>query len=1109
MKTKYIAAFTIAVLLAAPMFSGIVSCAIEDYPWLELGTDTAITLLWDAQAGKFKEMPQNITAYWVDDQAKLMELLLENPAKYSSYITACVNNLYSVWHEGYFPRRWVILDPEIISNDTTNCDIQNGFLKFMGDITGQNASNPLRVRYYEAAGGSIMFYLGGQLFTVIRLDRNYNWITYDPLHLRAEHCQNPSFDVWNGMWSNETMMLPWTFSYPKSWYYSDEPPLGCSYSTRWVFDEPQYGRCIGLENYTIAERNWRSMPFSVLNNTGYTLSFKYRGDFNSGSPYKVYLRWFNGTSFISQNYAEFNSTYSSWQQSSNSYTSPTGANNADVMLWSEADTNGNFYIDDVSVSGCYVLNGDFETAQGFPFDVATYHSMSKEIGRSLRLYGTYEYAIEWLPVTVPVSSFYNISYWCKTETPTANVNVHVLYSDGTHSILSKPCNSSDWVVRYVQQSELTAGKTIVAFGFATGTVGINTWIDDVGFSYKPSGAAASYGVTSSGYPLNYVQSVQSYQDVDVNLTINFRLSDNYSYIEQRMSFKNLKSYSVRVQFTSALDGLSTVTSGEGAQKTAYSSVWIPEVGRRSHVQGQYSTTLLYPEESYLWSAQHNYFIVELKQIPEWSGCYGVAVKVPVDHFYVLQNSNPNSTSPYLHYLTYGFQYDVGALGSQTYTPQIIPLNGYDFVNPTIYDYYFMNLDNFKNVDLSMSYHIGTTDNVLAKYLLVKGSDPYGMGLKTWDYYRSVFNGHSNGSYLLTTGKMMEASMAYYGKFGDSKYLDFAETLGNYLVGLQVVNSSDKRYGTFPMKHNGKTYLDCQAASLMGLKLIRQYNASYSNAYDLGMSVIYYDYVPSGFKKLIDPADSGMTVPNIKRLFVYSDDAYIDDDFFTFKSGFVALAAQGVNDTLTMLALSRVWRNVVITPTSLTVYVSESIPTRTYPNTRSDWLSTNSETQPYGLLSWFGVVDWQRSNYQWYYQFLAQHYAITRASLQNVSCDVDISAANGAGTVSTFYLQGALGYAVPVPVKVDGVVITNRFNDLVSLSASPSNGYYYNSTSYALVVKAFVASNEKVRLQITFVIHLTKYEVPIMLILGILGTVGFILCLCLIVSMRRRRMTRTP
>lgn len=1082
---KYVITSIAIQILLVSVFMNIlvVGSESEDYPWFGQGTDTSIELLWDAQAQKFKEMPQNVTAYWVDDQAKLLWLMLEDPVKYGDYISKSIDNLYNVWHEGYFPRRWVILDPEIVSSNVSNCEIKNGFLKIMGDMTGQDPTNPLRVRYYEAAGGNDLFYLGGQLFTVIRLDKNYYWITYDPLHLRAEQCQNPSFDVWNGTWSNESMLLPWAFNYPESWYYSDEPPMGCAYSTRWVFEEPQTGRCIGLENYTIDSRNWRSSEFAVSENTSYSLNFKYRGDFISGGPFKVFLRWFNGTNFISQNYTEFNTSYGSWQSFSNNYVSPIGANKSDILFWSEADTNGNYYIDDVSVSDCTVLNGNFSQAHGFPFDTTVYHSRSKEIGRSLKLYDTYEYSLQWLPITVPVSNFYNISYWCKTATPTTNINVSVLYSDGTYLTLSKPCNSSSWIVRYVQQSELTAGKTIVAFGFATGTVGVDTWIDDIGFSYRPVNANTSFSVNSYNSTVSYVQTVQSYADNDVNLTINFRLSNNNSYVEQPMYFKNKHSYPVSVQFTSALDGLSTVTSGEGAQTTAYSSVWIPEIGRRSHETGAYSTTLVYPEEAYKWSEQHNYFIVELKQIPEWSGCYGIAVKVPVSHFSVLQNSNPNGSSPYLHYLTYGFRYDVMPLGTQTFSPKIVCLNGYDFVNPTIYDYYLMNLDKFPNVDLSMNFHIGTITHALARYLQVKGSDPKGMGLKTWDYYRNVFNGHNNGSYLLTTGKMMEASMIYYDEFHDSKYLDFAKTLGDYLVGLQVTDPSDKRYGTFPMKHNGMTYLDCHAGCLMGLKLIRQYGSSYDNAYNLGLSKIYYDYVPSGFKKVIDPADSGMTVPNIKRLFVYSNATHIDDDFFTFKSGHVALAALGVNDTLTMLALSRVWRNVEWNATDVTVYVCESIPTRRYPNTRDDWVNTNSETQPYGLMPWLDIANYQRGKYQWHYKFLEKHYAITSAVLQETLCDVDVHGMNGVGTVSSFYLKGIDGYAIPTSIKVDNNEITTRLDNLVSLGAASDNCYYYDDEYHQLAVKSFIASNETVRLTITFEI---EPLFPLMFILGMIG-----------------------
>lgn len=1059
----------------------------EAYPWLKLGTDSIIKLLWDAQARKFKEMPVNSTAYWVDDQAKMLWLMIEDPITYNSYITDTLNNLLSVYHNGYFPRRWVVINPQIISNDTSNVDIRNGFLEITGDLTGEDPANPLRIRYYEAAGFSDMAYLGGQSFIVDRQDQDYFMITYDPIHLRAEECQNPGFDVWNPTWSNDSMLLPWAYSYPQNWFYSDAPPFGCTYSTRWVHEKPHNGRCIGFENFTIGERDWRSTEFEVNANTSYVFSFLYRGNYISGGTFKAFLRWFDAShDFLSQDYAEFNSSVTSWNAFSHSYTSPANAMYADVVFWAESNSNGNYYFDTVKVGNCTILNPNFDTADHLPFSTSTCHSTSQHMGRAAQFYNSYDYIVQWLPVTISVSRLYNFTFWAKSAIPTTYLNFTVFYNDGTYTELSKAITSSNWSIYSVMPTELSSGKTIVAFGFKTGTASIDTYVDDVAVHYMPDGAVKTFTVehqkdAHGNTNYTYVGTLLCYEDNDMQLTIRYGFNNNTNYIEQKMSYNQKGTYHpTTIYYQSALDGLSTVTSGVGTQKTAYSSVWIPEVGRKEHNEGSYVTNLIDREDMQGWNMEHPYFIVELKQIPEWAGCYGIAVKLPLDHFVAMQNSNSNATSPYLHYLTYSCSYQP-LFSSQKCTFQIYCFNGYDFTNPTIYDYYLMNPTDFYNVDLSMCYHIGTIIDALAQYYRVKNDDPYGMGMGAWTYYRNVFESHNNGSYLLTTGKAIEASMTYYSMTGELKYLDFAEYLANYLASLQI--KSGVRAGTFPMKHNDVAYLDCQAACLIGLKLMFGYNISYSGAYDLGLRAIHYDYEPVGYNIIIDPTDYGVTIDNIKRLYVYANTTYIDDDFFTFKSAYTARACLGVNDSFAMLALSRVWRNIVWNATDLSVYVCESIPGRTYAGTRIDWISTNSETQPYGLMAWLEIAKYHLTNYQYYYKFLAKHYAIENLTITKASLNVNITGQEGYGTLSTFYLKGLKTHAEPATIKVNGATISS-FGNLDSLYVTNRNSYYYDSANYTLTVKAFIV-NGTTNLEIQWIQQPYDVWVSMMLTLGIM------------------------
>jgi hypothetical protein len=1060
---------------------------LDPYEWFRLGTDSAIDQLWDSEAEKFGEMSENSTGYWVDDQAKMLWLMMKDPIGWDYYITKTLENLYSVWNQGYFPRRWVIIEPNVTSDDPTNVDVSNGFLRIMGDLTGENASNPIRVRYYEAAGFSDMFYIGGQMFIVDRQDQDYHMISYDPLHLRAEQCQNPGFDVWDPVWLNESMLLPWSFSYPEDWFYSSEPPLGCTFSARWTHEKPHTGLCIGFENYTIAQRDWRSSEFSVQGNTSYTFSFLYRGDYNSGGKFKAYLRWFDAShAFISQNYVEFNVTVDSWQTSSNVWTSPVNANYSDVLFWAESDSNGNYYFDDIALTNCTISNPHFDTADHLPFSTSTYHSNSRYIGRSAQFYNSYDYILQWIPVPVNVSQLYNFTFWAESAIPTTNLTVYAFYSDGTYTEVTRAIDSSDWKIFEVDPTELSLDKIVVALAFKTGTSGIDTYVDDVAVHYMPTDAAKTERVESYSDDygdMTYVETIQTYEDLDVNFTITFRFTKDQNSIQQSMIYNNKGDYATLVYFNPALDGLSTVTSGVGSQETAYSSVWFPEVGRKYPTLGAYATTLLDPEDAVPWKTRgHNYYIVELQQIPEWAGCYGIAVKVPLDSFQSMITSNANTTSPYLHYLVSTYRYSVSASSSKNFTQQMICLNGYDFVHPTVYDSYLMNLERYSTIDLSMCYHIGTIIDALADYYSRAKNDPHGMGLKSWDYYREVFQGHNNGSYLLTTGKMMEASVIYYGQTGQAKFLDFAKELADYLVDLQI--QTGIRNGTFPMKHNDVAYLDCQAACLIGLKLLRSYNVSYVDAYNKGLAAIHYDYEPEAYKKIIDPEDWGLTIPNIKRLFIYANTTHIDDDFFTFKSAYTVRACIGVDNSFAMLALSRVWRNVVWTNTNLTVYVCESVPGREYPGTREDWVSTNSETQPYGLVAWLEMAKYQRNAYEYYYEFLENHYAVENSSIGVIELNANITGPSSVGTISTFYLKGPNQHAVPNVIRVNSVGLL-KLNNLESLCTSSRNCYYYDEENYTLTVKAFVV-NGTTELYIQWETLPYELWMPIMPILGMAG-----------------------
>jgi len=1068
---------------------------VEDpYPWFSLGANSIKQLLWDPQMQMFRESPKEWQSYWIDDNAKLLNMFLEDPVTYQSNISNIIENLHKVYYNGYFPRRYVKTDPKIVNSNVKNVRIENGFLRVSGNLSDPyDIKHPLTLTYYEASGKVDFAYLTGNLFTVypIKSGYYYNWITYDPVRQRADQCQNPGFDVNTSRGEDlSTDLMPWEFSTPKFWNFPSayHPPFHCVYTTKYAFIDPdRHKRVVGLEvNAEGSEIDWRSDPFNVQANYTYILSFDCRGTFGSGTPFKVFLRWFDSShNWISEGVIALNTTTNGWVHISQSFTSPSNAVYGDIRIVAYPDTVGSYYFDNFMLNGELIPNGNFETPNTFNVRTDVWRTQY----RSGWIYGINDYLRQPLYVPVTVNQFINLTYWVRVGAP-ANYYVYVWYSDGSYSSITKSCSSTDNFVKdAVQSSMLNPGKTIVAIGFVQGTANVDVFFDDVAIYYKPSGATFKTWVDEEVSPYNttrlYVEACQNYEDGDVNLTIRFRFSLGNAYLSQIMEFQNKHAdYKAGVIFHNALDELSTITTGTGNMKTAYSSIWIPEVGRRYPNPNLTMTTLADISDLGRWSVKHEYFIVELKEIPEWSGCLGLAVKVPTYAFHdIINTKNDNTTlwgdrtGKFLHYLTYSFEFEVPANYSAFMEAKIICLNGYDFVHPEIYDHYFMNLGNFTNLDLSLNYHLGMICYALAKHLDVLGIDPYGMAKGIWQYYREIFNGHNNGSYLMTTGKMIEASMILYWKLDQIEYLGFAKQLADYLVNIQL---SD---GRFPMKHNNVTYLDCQGACLCGLKLMQGYDPKYRDAYLKGLTAIHYDYQPSGYRR-IPVGYVGDNVPHEKRLFVYSNATHIDDDFWTYKASYVARASLGTNQTLTMLGLSRVWSRTTWNNTHLFIWNSESTPENPLAIVDPE---TNSETQPWGLVAWLEVAKTQRQQFNYYYVFLTKHKAIIYADLTPCHTNVTIYGSPGIGTVSTFYLKGIEEYVTPQVVKVDGRGISS-VSSYAYIPTATTNVYYYNASRYILIVKAF-PQTDCVNVYIEWRSQPFELWMPI---LPIMGTVGFIL-----------------
>jgi hypothetical protein len=1072
----------------------------ETYPWFALGTENVTDLLWDQSMGMFRESQKENQSYWIDDNAKLLNLMLEDPGSYQMRINDVLKKLNSVYHEGYLPRRFVICRPNVENPDPKDVSVSNGFLRIMGNLSNPyDTAHPLRIRYYEASGYVDFGYLGGQSFTVDPADHYYDAYSVNPTTEEYDQINNPGFDA-NATDPTseikvETDLMPWEYDTPKYWYSGSTPPNYCVYSTRWAFEKSgitynSWKRCIGFEKWATlgSDYDWRCDKFNVLGNTSYYITFYLRGTFVSGSPIRAYVRWFDSSDvFISENCYNFSSSFSVWTLFGDAFSSPINAAKCDIRIVCYADTIARYYFDHMSFGKIatedqLIPNNDFEKANSnVQWVTATYHSPY----RSLKLYNI-EYAIQHLHYPINVSNLIKIRWFGKVASST-DYKVKVWYTDGNITTITFSDANLTWAEHTIWPGSLTAGKTIEAIGFLANGHSIDVWIDDVGISYSDpsSNHFAEVRIVPEGQygEMTSVLLVQNFTDSKLEFENQYIFRTNCSFINQTMIFYNKDSINIDVCFHAAFDGLSGIITGNvynGEDHTAsYSSVWIPGVGRKFASSGIECLFSKNDNDYNKWSS--DYFILELKQIPEWSGCLGLVAKIPKTYFQDVSNTQNPSYPGKLHYVTYSLSIPVESSKTGNMTSGIVCLNGYDFIHPGIYDHY-INYNMLKNLDVSLNYHLGMICYSLSKYWSIYHTDAYGMAKGIFDYYKSIFTGHNNGSYLMTTGNMISASLILERNTESTLYIDFAKTLTNYLVTIQVNNASDYRDGTFPMKHNGISYLDCHAACLIGLKEMRSYNTSYLTAYNKGVNAIHYNFKPVGFHR-IPTGGVGDDLPIRKRLWIYSNSTHIDDDFWIYKAQYCGRAGLGLNHTLTMLGLSRMWYCTAWTQNSLWIYNSESIPGRLISGIDPE---VNSETQPWGLVAWKDIANWQLKNWQLYYEFLVNHYAITKCLFNEYNITSEVYAPILSPTISTIYYKGQDKDLSVLNVYVDGIAI-NESRSLTELYSSPTDCYYDMSENFTLIIKAFPKTSAlKTMFSAIFSAMEKQTPMPIMLILGVCG-----------------------
>ena len=125
------------------------------------------------------------------------------------------------------------------------------------------------------------------------------------------------------------------------------------------------------------------------------------------------------------------------------------------------------------------------------------------------------------------------------------------------------------------------------------------------------------------------------------------------------------------------------------------------------------------------------------------------------------------------------------------------------------------------------------------------------------------------------------------------------------------------------------------------------NTGYLQSAESALNAIHWGDAPSGFKLLGVPSNT----PAATRLYSYVNSTYIDTDYSTYKAMLVADFAEGLNNTLANIAMSRVWDRSIVNSTFVQIDTGES----TGPH-----IEMNSETQPWGLEAWLQYdLYWQQ------------------------------------------------------------------------------------------------------------------------------------------------------
>jgi hypothetical protein len=152
---------------------------------------------------------------------------------------------------------------------------------------------------------------------------------------------------------------------------------------------------------------------------------------------------------------------------------------------------------------------------------------------------------------------------------------------------------------------------------------------------------------------------------------------------------------------------------------------------------------------------------------------------------------------------------------------------------------------------------------------------------------------------------------------------------------------------------------------------------------------------------------------------------------------------------------------------------------------------NSETHPWGLFAWKKVAEWERENWNCYYEFCQGHLAITDCSCEGDRLRAEIYAPQGIATDSTIYYQGKQRLSL-VNVSVDGSKLSES-RDINEYRSSPNDTYLDLENESVLLIRAYPKTSEmKAIVEIQFEAKPPEVNLPILLGLAVAGILTVVL-----------------